>query len=303
MNWFFIALLGPIIYALANHTDKYLLSKYVKGGEVGALIIFSSVFSIFVLPILIYFHPEVLHTSFMHGSILLGNGILVMFAVLLYFYALYEDDASVVVSFYQTIPVFAAILGYFFLGETVTLQQGIASLIIILGAFILSFEMGIGKVRFKTKVVCMMLCASLLYAINAVVFKHVAMNEGFWSGTFWGLVGKVCIGFGFLLFIPTYRNQFLTMFRQNTLAVLGLNSLSEILFILGEAVTAYATLLAPVFLVLLVNGFQPLFVFVIGIFLTLFFPKLGKESLSKKIIIQKIIGITLLMVGTYFIGI
>jgi drug/metabolite transporter (DMT)-like permease len=303
MNWFFIALIGPILYAFANHTDKYLISKYLKGGEVGSLIIFSAIFSIVALPIIIFIHPVVFGVSLIQAIVLGINGMLVVVAILFYFYALHKDEASYVVPFYQTIPIFAFILGYFILGETITKVQGIASLVIIAGALILSFELGLGKIRFKKDVVLLMLGASLLFAVNGVIFKLIAVDEGFWPSTFWGLVGKIILGFGFLFFVPSYRRQFLAMLKENKVAVLGLNSMSESLFIVAEAAMGYAIILAPVALVLLVNAFQPFFVLIIGVGLTLFFPRLSSESISKNALIQKICGIGLIIIGTYFLGV
>lgn len=302
MNWFFIALIGPILYACANHTDKYLISRYFKNGGVGALIIFSSIFSIIALPIVLFVHPSVFGVSLLRGVALAINSMLVVAALLLYFYALQKDEASYVVPFYQTIPIFAFILGYFILGEKISIFQGLASVVIIIGALILSFELGFKKIRFKKNVVLLMLGSSLLYAINGVVFKLIAVNEGFWPSIFWGLTGKIILGFAFLAFISKYRRQFLGMMRENKVAILGLNSLSESLFIVAEAVMQYAMLLAPVVLVLLVNSFQPFFVFIIGIALTLLFPKIGKESLIKRSLIQKLIGIGLIMTGAYLLG-
>lgn len=302
MNWFFIALIGPILYAFANHTDKYLISKYLRGGEVGSLIIFSSIFGIVALPIVLIVHPAVFGVNLLQGVVLSVNGMLIVISVLLYFYALHKDEASYVVPFYQTIPIFAFILGYYVLGETVNITQISASVVIIIGALILSFELGFGKIRFKKEVVLLMLFASILYAVNGVIFKLIAVGEGFWPSIFWGLVGKIIIGFGFLAFVPIYRNQFLQMIKKNRTAVLGLNSLSESLFITAESVTQYATLLAPVALVLLVNAFQPFFVFIMGVFFTLFFPKIAKESLTRNSLIQKAIGISLIVLGTYLLS-
>lgn len=76
MRWFFIALIGPILYAFANHTDKYLISRYFKNGEVGALIIFSSIFSIIALPIVLFIHPTVFNVSFFQGVVLAINSML-----------------------------------------------------------------------------------------------------------------------------------------------------------------------------------------------------------------------------------
>lgn len=124
MQWFFMALIGPILYACANHTDKYLIFRYLKSGEVGALIIFSSIFGVIALPVVLFIHPTVFNVNFFQGIVLTINSMLVVIAILLYFYALQKDEASYVVPFYQTIPIFAFILGYFVLGETISISQG-----------------------------------------------------------------------------------------------------------------------------------------------------------------------------------
>lgn len=301
MNWFLIALIGPILYAVANHTDKYLISKYVRGGAVGSLIIFSALFAIVAMPVVLLIHPDVVEISFFRGGALALNGMLAVTAILCYFYALHKDEVSNVVPFYQTIPVFGFILGYVILGETISVSQGIASLLIIAGALVLSLELQ-EKIGFKKEVAVLMLTASVLYAVNSVVFKVIALDDGYWTSLFWSMAGQVSLGVIFLLFVKKYRHQFVAMLRENRLAALGLNSLSEVLFTIAEAATAFATLLAPVALVLLVNSFQPFFVFAIGILLTVFIPHIGRESLLTKHLAQKIIGIGLMIVGTYFIG-
>jgi hypothetical protein len=55
-------------------------------------------------------------------------------------------------------------------------------------------------------------------------------------------------------------------------------------------------------LVLLVNSFQPLFVFTLGIVLTLFVPRVAKESLGRTKMLQKGGGIGLMLVGGYLIS-
>jgi len=301
MAWFFIVLFGALLYACTNHIDKYLISRYLQDGRVGALIIFSSIFSIFALPIIALIYHEVLNVSLVDGAILAFNGILVVLAILCYFYAIKRDEASVVVPFYQTIPIFGFVLGYIILGEVITAQQMIAALLIIIGALILSLRLDAGRISFKKAVVFFMLVASLFYAINGVIFKLIALDIGFWPSIFWGLVGKVIVGCFFLFFIRQYRDQFFTMIRKNRVAILSINSSNETISIIAEGVTQYALLLAPVVLVLLVGSFQPLFVFLIGIILTLFFPYLGRESIVNKDIIQRILGIVLVVLGSYFI--
>ena len=302
MSWFFIALLAPFFFACANHNDKFLLSRYIKGGNIGSIIIFSALLSVVPIPIIISIQPNVYHVSLGQGAVLVATGMFGVVAVLCYLYALDIDEASFVTPFYQTVPIFAYFLGYFILSETITVVQGVGSFVIIMGALALSFEFGRRGTWFKRKVVGLMLAASFLNAVNGVIFKLIALDKGFWLSLFWGFVGQVIIGLIFLICVPSYRKNFFDTVKEHKVAVLALISLSEVLFTVAEAITLYATLLAPVALVLLVNSFQPLFVFVLGVLLTVFFPRLGRESLGGTKLLQKVLGIGLLLAGGYLIS-
>jgi drug/metabolite transporter (DMT)-like permease len=302
MNWFFIALCAPFLLACANHNDKFLLSRHLKDKNIGSIVIFSSLFSGVAIAVVLFIQPDAYDVSFVQGAAVVATGMLSVLAVVCYLYALDLDEASFVTPFYQTVPIFAYVLGYFILGETVTLSQGLASLVIIVGALALSFELGRRGMRFKRNVVALMLAASLLSAINGVVFKLVALDKGFWISLFWGFVGQMVAGLMLLVCVPGYRRDFLGLVRQRNVVVFGLIALSRMLFSVSEAVTLYATLLAPVALVFLVNSFQHLFVFIFGIALTLFFPGAAKESLDRMKMLQKGAGIGLMLVGGYLIS-
>jgi drug/metabolite transporter (DMT)-like permease len=301
MSWFFIALCAPFLLACANHNDKFLLSRYLKQKNIGAIVTFSSLFSGVAIPIVSFIQPDVYDVSLVQGSAVVATGMLSVVAVVCYLYALDLDEASFVTPFYQTVPIFAYVLGFFILGETITLAQGLASFVIISGALALSFELGRRGMQFKRNVVTLMLAASFLSAINGVIFKLIAVDKGFWVSLFWGFVGQAMAGLTLLVCVPSYRRDFLGLFKQQKVGV-GLIALSRTLTSVSEAVTLYATLLAPVALVLLVNSFQPLFVFAFGVVLTLFLPRVAQESLGRMKMLQKGAGIGLMLVGGYLIS-
>jgi drug/metabolite transporter (DMT)-like permease len=302
MSWFFIALSAPFLVACANHNDKFLLSRSLKDKNIGAIVIFSSLFSGVAIPIVLLIQPDVLEVSLVQGSALVATGMLSVLAAVCYLYALDIDEASFVTPFYQMVPIFAYFLGYFILGETITLAQGLGSSVIIVGALALSLEFGRRGIRFKRAVVALMLAASLLSAINGVIFKLIALEKGFWASLFWGFAGQVMAGLALLVCIPGYRRDFLSLFKQQKVAAVGLIALSRTLLSVSEAVTLYATLLAPVALVLVVNSFQPLFVFVLGIVLTLLLPGVTEESLDRRKMLQKGAGIGFMLMGGYLIS-
>src|SRR5262245_10862825 len=302
MSWFLIALWAPFLLACANHNDKFLLSRYLKSKTVGSIVIPSSLFSGVAVLMLLLFQPDVSDVTLIQGSALVATGMSSVFAAVCYLYALDMDEASFVTPFYQMVPIFAYILGYFILGETITFAQGVGSFVVIVGAIALSFEFGRRGVRFKRKVVALMLGASVLSAVNGVIFKLIAIDEGFWASLLWGFVGQGIAGLTLLVCVPGYRRDSLALFKENEVAAIGLIALSRTLFGVSEAVTLYATLLAPVALVLLVNSFQPLFVFAIGIALTLLVPGVAKETLGGMKMLQKGVGIGLICVGGYLIS-
>ncbi len=302
MSWFFVALIGSFLYAVTNHIDKYVISKYLQNSGLGSLVIFSSIFSIFALPFIWWIHPTVFSVTLIQGVVLATTGMLTIGAILLYFYALQEDEATNVVPLYQTIPIFAFLLGYLILGEVITTMQVVAACTIIMGAAVLSFKIGDGVIRFKRTVVLYMLSASALYAMSSVLFKLVALEEGFWLSTFWSLVGKVILGLFFLTAVPIYRRQFFLVIQENKARVLALNSLNESFSICADALMGFATLLAPVVLVLLVEAFQPVFVLIIGVTLTLFFPHISAESITRKHIFQKVGAIGCIVLGSVLLA-
>lgn len=302
MNWFLIALINPVVHAFVNHFDKYLLSKYMKGGTVGALIMFSSLFAVVALPIIFIINPSVLTSvSLSQGLILMVNGAFLTIAILLYLYAMDLDEASYVAPFFQLIPIFGLLFGFLILGETLTSSQLVAGGFILLGSLLLSFELAGTNTRIKKKLVLLMIGSSLFYSVNAVIFKSVANSQGFLDSLFWDFLGKFLFGVILFFAVRSYREQFIYLLKVSGARIVGLNVVNEVLSLIGEIALIFAVLFAPVALVQSVGGLQPAFVLIFGVLITLFFPNFGEESLQKKHLIQKIIGIGVITVGVYLL--
>lgn len=300
MQWLLIALIPPALYAVSNHIDKFLLSKYFKGGQVGSLVLFSSIFSIIALPIIYFFDRSVMNIALFGGAVLMVNGIIAVISLMCYFYALEGDDASVVVPIYQTIPVISFVLAYFILGEKLGGMEILACVLIVIGTIIISLEFE-GKVKLKLRMILLMLASSFLAALSVIIFKFIGVDAGFWTSVFWQSLGEVIFGFLLFVYVSSYRAQFLAVIKKNKFFVLGINSFNETLTLVANIIFSYLSLIAPVAIVATLNGTQPFFVFIFGIIITLFFPKLGKEAIGKTSLIQKFVAIVLISVGTYLI--
>ncbi|HRH55616.1 MAG TPA: EamA family transporter [Candidatus Paceibacterota bacterium] len=302
MTWFLIALIAPFLYAVTNHIDKILLEKYFKESGVGTLLLFSSLLSALALPFLFLADPTVFSVGAMNIVALMFVGILNVAVLWCYLLALKDEEASVAVVFYQLVPVFGYILGYFVLGEVLTQLQLIAMAIVIFGTAIISFEID-AENRFKLRgaTVPLMLGAAFFWALESVIFKAVALEETLWRSLFWEHLMLTLVGVVIFVFIRSYRTHFMRAIKNNSRGILSLNVANESLYMLGNLAFSIAYLLAPIALVLLTESYQPLFVFAIGIFLTLFFPKLTNEKIEAKHLWQKGIAIAITGIGTYLL--
>ena len=297
MHWFFIALGAPFLWALVNIADKYLVIKYSTGVRgSGGLVLFSSLIGLFVAVGIGVFTSGLLAISFLDKLLLIITGGIAW--VILYLFALEIEEVSSVAPWFLTVPIFGYALGYIFLDETLTKQQLLGSFVILIGLLLISIDFSEKNKKFKWLPALYMLLACFLFSVAGIIFKFVTIEENFWVSSFWEYVGLG--GFGVLIyfFIPKYREEFILMNKEGGRKIFTLNTISEILTIIGNLLTNYAILLAPVTMVYLVGSFQPAIVLFLTLFATKFFPNIVKEDTRERILLPKIISIFIIILGS-----
>jgi|HigsolmetaAR206D_1030411.scaffolds.fasta_scaffold10480_2 drug/metabolite transporter (DMT)-like permease len=302
MLWIVIALIAPASWAIGNHIDKYLIDTQHDNGGIPQLLLYSAFIGLPALILIGLFQPNVLQISVWHGTILTANGMLYVLGLIPYFYALEQEEASVVIPLFQLTAVFSYFLGLFILDEQLGWEQIAASLLIIFGSVFVTLEADPKRFRVRFSVFLWMLLASFLNALNWLLFKVVAIEEAFWRTSFWEYVGFVIVAVG-LLIIPGYRHTFIQAIRIKSPTVLAFVTLNEVLGLIAKTATNFASLLAPLALVSVLNGLQPLFVFVLGILLTLYVPTYTKEMLDRHNVFRKLIAMIIMVIGTSWLAI
>ncbi len=301
MTWFFIALVAPFVWSIVNIADHYLISKYSEANKErssGGLVLFSSLIAIFFAFFIMVFTKGIFDVSISDQLLLIASGALTVVWIVLYLYALEIEDTSAIVPWFLTIPIFGYILGYLFLGETLSIKQFVGSAIILLGVVFISFNFFDKEKKTKRKPVFYMLLVCLIVAISGIIFKYVTIEGNFWVSSFWEYFGLGLTGFLIFLFIPKYREEFMHMNRTGGKKIFIVNIVTEFLTISGNLVTNFALLLAPVAMVYLVGSFQPAIVLLLTIIGTKFLPHIIKEDISRKALIPKFIAILLMTIGS-----
>ena len=299
--WLAFAFAGPVLWAASTHIDKYLVERFFKESDVGVLLIFTGLIGLLPLPFIALFEPHTLAIGALPIGVLIASGALYMGAMFFYLRALQTEEASIISPLFQISPLFAYGLAWAVLGETLAPKQMLGGLLITASALLISLRpRAAGRSRVRLGIVLLMAACAFTLALNSVIFKFFAIRDEFWTTTFWTFVGEGIFG-AFLLLVPGYRRQFAELFRQNPGAVLGVNAANELINLGGGLSVRYASLLAPVAVVSAISSTTTLFVFIFGILLTLFLPKLGREDLSAGNLVRKALGALLITGGVVLI--
>ena len=171
---------------------------------------------------------------------------------------------------------------------------------IVIGALIVSIRFTDGARLFKTRLAALMLTCGFATALSGLIFKIFAIAVEFWTTTFWMYVGEALFGCALLL-VPKYRRQLLATLRVNTAALLSINGSNELINLGGGLGNRYALMFAPLSIVQAIGSTTTLFVFAFGVVLSVLWPRLGRDNLAARELVQKGIAAALVAGGVALI--
>src|SRR5437868_2064721 len=298
--WLLFAFSGPVLWAVSIHLDKYLVSRYFARSSVAVLLVFTAVFGLLLLPPIALFRPGVIELAFGGMALLALAGLLYMTAIFFYLQALQSEEASVVAPFFQAAPLFGYMLAYVVLGERLTPVQMLGGGLIVAAGALLSVGSGARR-SFKARLVMLMLACAFALALTGLIFKIYAIQDEFWTATFWAFVGQALFG-ALLLGIGRYRRELKALLRADPAPVLAISGANELINLAGILGARYALLFAPLSLVQAIGSTTSLFVFAIGAAISARYPTLGREDLSAGNLAQKAASAILIVIGPILIN-
>ncbi len=319
--WLFTSILAYFINAGVYVADKFLLSKKIHSSIVYAF--FVGIWSIFNI-CLLFFDPWI--PSFRELTLDLLAGILFLITLVFWYKALHQSEATRVVPIVGAlIPIFSFLFSYIFLGQVLTQQQFLAFLVLINGGVLISvkqtkfYEIKQVFMRFKgifgnvlggihakyrptRRLILNSVVSSLLFAVYYVLIKYIYLHQPFIGSFVWSRMGSF-LGAIAILFFPEWRR----MIFENKSKASGVKNFSFFIFIRLLAATAFILLnwsisLGNVALINSLQGVQYIFLMIIVLFLSSRHPRVLKEELGGGILLQKMIGTCLIMIGLYMLA-
>ncbi|PIN93993.1 hypothetical protein COU54_00775 [Candidatus Pacearchaeota archaeon CG10_big_fil_rev_8_21_14_0_10_31_24] len=285
--WIIFALLAAFFVALVNIIDRLIIKEEMKDSKLAVIIGSVSAFVCYLIIGLIY---GISFPSWNIVGLSLIVGILNVYANVLYYNALKKEEVSRVVPVMATIPIFVLILAAIFLGEKFVPLQYLGILFLVIGAFLISFREKLHHIVLS-KVFGTILFASFLIAIISVISKYVLTPENILHILFWfGTGGLIC---ALLVFAKHHPH-----IRENAKKGIIYLVFGSMLAVGASFLLFYSIAHGPVSLVLSLYESKPLFVFLMVLLLSKTYPKLLREKMSKRIIIQKLLAVILIVAGS-----
>ena len=294
MSWIFLSLLAPLFWASSNFVDKYILGKYTKG--IFDFVFFSTITSWFLFAAIFFFvgMPELSWHSF----IPIVTGIVLIYSYGFYGKALEQGDTSALVVLLQIIPVITVILAFAFLGQTLSSNELLGFVVVLVGATIVSIEKNKG---IFIKGFGMIFIAILMWSVMTLFIDYGLTKMSFWDYFMLDNLGSALAGLTMFI-IPSIRRQVIEGIKTARVPKYVWFSLNNILDFFGQMSIKKALAIAPsAGLVTVVMQVQSFYAILIGVLLTLLIPHVIKEDISSSTLIKKITGAAIMFLGIYIL--
>jgi len=282
--WITLALTAYLLSAIAFVVDKYLLALPIpKPFPYAFWVAILSLPIFLIIPFFNIYIPGATYLliAFTSGAAFFG-------ALILLYTAVKKTDISVAsTQVGVSTSIFTYILSLLILKEVLPLNNIIAITALVLGMLALG-RAGRGILKYA-------LFAGFLFGLSFVLLKWTFTASDFVNGFLWTRAGF--IGAAFLsLLLPYARKEVRSSFKKAPRVSMAVFAGNKLLAGTGFLLLYYSILLGSVTIINALLGFQFLFIFLVAFALRNKLPGV-KENIEKKVLRNKLIGITLVITG------
>jgi drug/metabolite transporter (DMT)-like permease len=298
MTWITAALIVAATLAVVNIVDSHLISKRMP--SLWAFLIPAGAAHLTFGLIILALQPFPDGVTGFAWFIAVLAAVTRTAAVLLMLYAMRTEEISRIIPVAHTNPVFVAILAVPLLDESLSALQWLAIFMTVGGAVLISARIGNGGHGVSLRRSFFLLVASsMLFGVANTGSKYALDHISFWN-----MYSLNAIWFGVVFLLVSARPRVIAELKAMTgrgtaLSLIGVN---EAVALLGIVLSFWAIERGPVSLVSTIMGARPLFVFVFAVALSLVFPRVLDERMSRGIVALKVVSIGLIVAGVAIIN-
>jgi len=291
--WVILSILAALFWSVNSIVDKYILTKWVKQPLIPVIIL--GVVGL-IASFLIYLVQGFEYLSYLNLILAILSGLVSLLATIFYFKALKVEEVSKIVPFFYFSPLFVLILATIFLGEVFTFDRYIGIFLIVIGAVLITSNNHL-KLRFG-KAFKWMISSIFLFSVGYILTKYLLGFTDYWTIFAYARIGTAI---GIIPIIYIYFPELVNITKKHGKKVVIAMSVSETLNISAILLVTIAASMNYVTLIQSLSSTQPFFVLLFTVVLSIFFPSILKERISRSIILWKLLAIILMFIGVILI--
>jgi len=290
--WLIVAISGYFLLAVVNTVDKFLLGRRIPSpavyafyaGSLGILAFLLAPFGFLKIP-----SPSILFLA-------IAGGIFHVLAFLALFQGIKNYEVSrIIPAVGGFLPLFTFIFSFFFVAgsNALTFSEIVAFALLVLGTVLITYQ----RKRLTFQSIKIALLTAIFFAGFFISMKFVYLSHPFISGIIWSRLGAFLAVLFLFLFLKDVKEDLLkgpkVLQKKTWLILLPNEGLAAFAILLQN----WAIALAPFAYLGIINaleGTRYFFLLIFAVILSLKFPQILKEEISRDIIFQKIIAILLI---------
>jgi drug/metabolite transporter (DMT)-like permease len=281
-----------------NVTDKVVLTTLGLRARAFLLFIGFQTLTTFVVIAVVNQYPTLPFDIWLRG---IGVGVFWGFGAMLILWSLSRDEVSRVTPISQSYPLITVVFAVVLLGESLSVLESVAVVLAALGAILAAIKFSDGSQPISlTGTFGYLLIAVVMLASGQTMLKTITDDVSFWHA-----LGFRGAGMAIVLLPMNYRREIageLFSFVQKPKAVAVL-TIDVGLATTALALLTFAIATGPLSLTSAIIGSTPLLVFFATVLISKKYPQLLGETLSSRLMIQKLVAAALVVTGLTIIAV
>ena len=305
MNWILLCILVAFIYSIVAFFDNYITDVIFRGKMPQSIKVFNIVFYSSVAAfIALVFGIEPIPAKI--AILALASGAIHSLASIPYYLALRNEESTTAAIYFQLIPILCFFADIFILGRTITAQQIVAFVVILMAPVAILFaQKSRSKKTHNKKIQSDLLLVGYVFiaSISTILFSHISSDgHNSWSLFFWYILGRFAFDTCCTILMPSWRKNVKQILKRKPFRTFAIIYGSGILYVIGDFIFRYTlSLTNSSFASAVANASELILTFMLGIILTLIWPKFGREKLDKRNILAHLVAVILVVISIILI--
>ena len=233
------------------------------------------------------------------------TGVSLIASTYFFFIGLSKGDAPVAVALFQLVPVFTLLWGCLFFNESFTAIKYIGIACVIVGASLISYVPDKATTKLYQRISAAlpyMLVSTVITSLSYALQKYLLLKTTFLTIYFWARIGDIVTVLLLMILIRKWLIEFVSNVKLMFGKLLYLNVFNELINSSALLLLILAYSSGPLSLVSTLAATQPLFVLMFVMLANSLFKNLVTDSSTGRVVIRRLILITIIILGVFLIS-